>query len=147
MHYSIYTDASAKPNESKLGIVIYNNDNEVIAEYSKTMPKMTNNEAEYSAVIEALNEFIKVRQSPENKDIKLYSDSQLVINQLNKKYQIRCKRLYFYHDKIQDIISQNNLNVEFIYIPRAQNTRADSLTKKKEAIWIKKTTKQRLILT
>lgn len=73
---------------------------------------ITNNEAEYLAIISALEE---------NKDkyISIHSDSQLVVNQLDKKYAIK-------EDRLRDLAQQvwrlcEGRNVHFYWIERNKN--------------------------
>ena len=73
---------------------------------------LTNNEAEYMAVIEALKE------NKENK-IQIKSDSQLIVNQINKNYKIKEKRLKKLAEKVWKLCE--NRNVEFTWIPREKN--------------------------
>ena len=73
---------------------------------------MTNNEAEYSAVIMALKE---------NKDnnIRIQSDSQLIVNQLNKNYKIKEDRLRKLAEKVWELCEGRN--VTFVWLPREKN--------------------------
>lgn len=73
---------------------------------------LTNNEAEYMAVIMALRE---------NKDnnIQMQSDSQLVVNQLNRDYKIKEDRLRKLAEQVWELCEGRN--VVFIWIPREKN--------------------------
>ena len=68
----------------------------------------TNNEAEYWSVIHALN-YASVMDF---KEVKIISDSQLVIRQLNGEYATNEPRMKLLHDKVNSTIAANgSLNV------------------------------------
>lgn len=75
---------------------------------------ITNNEAEYLSVYNALIE-------TDTKEIEILSDSQLAVNQLNREWHIKENRLRELFDKIQDVIRNKDLKVAFIWIPRNKN--------------------------
>ena len=73
---------------------------------------ITNNESEYYAIIEALKD-------NKGKDIQVYSDSELVVNQLNKKYAIKEDRLRNLAQQVWELCEGRS--VSFKWIPREQN--------------------------
>lgn len=75
---------------------------------------LTNNEAEYLAIYSALS-------AAEDKDVEILSDSDLAVNQLNRKYHIKKDSLRKLFDKIQDLINKKGLNVKFVWVPREKN--------------------------
>jgi len=79
--------------------------------YEILVGNYTNNEAEYIAVIRALEKF-----SPEVAEI--LSDSQLVVNQLNLKWSTKEDRLRNYGNQVHKLAQGK---VKFTWIPREQN--------------------------
>ncbi len=73
---------------------------------------ITNNEAEYFAVIAALREI-------KDSNINIYSDSQLVVNQLNQEYMIKEERLRKLAEEVWKLAEGRN--VTFVWIPRERN--------------------------
>jgi ribonuclease HI len=76
--------------------------------------KTTNNFAEYQAIIKLL-EFIK-EEKIENKKLKVVSDSKLVVNQINKKFKVKNKKLRALLLKVENLkedLKQNGVEVEF----------------------------------
>jgi ribonuclease HI len=135
--YIIYTDggASGNPGKAAIGILIYKlkqNKKILIKEYSKPLEGIkTNNEAEYEALIFALNKLKQLigKKNIKNSAIEINSDSQLLVKQLNREYKIENQNI------IPLFIKTWNLLVEFpkvkiINIPREKNKLADSLVKK-----------------
>lgn len=92
--YLIYIDgaSSGNPGPAGIGIVIYQNKKKVDT-ISKRIGKATNNTAEYKALLAAL------MYAKKNilKNIKIYSDSLLVIKQINGEYLVRDDNLKRLH--------------------------------------------------
>ena len=87
---SIYTDAASRNNPGKSAYAfIFVEKKSVFFSFSKYIGKKTNNEAEYEAVINALKE----AANKNFKKIKLYSDSELVVKQVNGEYKIKQEHL------------------------------------------------------
>ena len=78
-------------------------------------PAKTHNEAEYWAIIYAL-EMISTYEL-----VTIYSDSQLVVRQLNGEYAVKNERLRELHRKVWEIIFRRGLDVKFVWIPREKN--------------------------
>ncbi len=76
---------------------------------------ITNNEAEYLAVIEALN-FVE-----ENSDILILSDSKLIVNQIKMEWHIKEKRLRELFERAIAIIDKKKLKFKIDWIPREEN--------------------------
>jgi len=73
---------------------------------------LTNNQAEYKAIIATLREL-------PNKELTIYSDSQLAVRQLNGEYQIRDSRLRNLAERVRGLCK--NRVVSFKWVPREQN--------------------------
>ena len=88
-------------------------------------PSATNNVAEYSGAVAAL-EWIR-RQAFRGAVIVL-GDSQLVIEQMHGRYEVRSDRLRPYHEQLRRLADELG-EVRFDWIPREENVRADALSK------------------
>ena len=84
--------------------------------------KCTNNEAEYEACIMGLEEAIDLRI----KNLNVYGDSALVINQIKGEWDTRQQGLIPYKDYTRKLLPFFN-KIEFHYIPREENNMADAL--------------------
>jgi len=94
----------------------------VVGGYSKYIGIATNNQAEYQAVVYGLE---RARQfKPEEVDV--YSDSKLMVKQLNREYKIKNLKLGPLFIKIWNL-QQSFKKVRFHYIPREKNKEADKL--------------------
>ena len=127
----IYTDGGSRGNPGKaaIGAVFCNEKDQKIRDYAEFLgDNITNNEAEYSAVIIALKKFKAIfgKELAKNSDIEIKADSELVVKQLNAEYKVL-------EPKIQQLFLEVwNLkfdfkNVKFKLIPREKNKEADRL--------------------
>lgn len=119
----VYTDGASKGNPGP-GFAMF-----VIGSIRKRvkLDHCTNNEAEYKAVIYALDELI---QNPAlwqtRKAIEFKIDSKLVVEQLNGRFKVKNAKIREYISQINILLNQIPTPVFFQYIPREQNL-ADSL--------------------
>jgi len=125
MKYTAFFDGSAQPNPGIKrigGRILYNGT--VIVEFNDVTGRGTNNEAEYEALLK-LSEIIKKQRI---KEIDIYGDSQLVVNQINKIWKCTKPNLIPLLKKIQENLSEINYTLR--YIPREQNSESDKLSKR-----------------
>ena len=76
---------------------------------------LTNNQAEYGAILLAL-EAVGL-----NSEVEILSDSELAVNQLTGRYKIRDPELQELSQKVSKVMQDRKLNVKFTWIPRSQN--------------------------
>lgn len=128
---TIYIDGGSQgnPGPSALGIVFCNEKGQCFKKYSEYLgDNLTNNEAEYQALIFALQKFKALfgKKLAKNTDLEIKSDSELLIKQLKGEYKIL-------EPKIQTLfITVWNLKldfkkIKFTLIPREKNKEADAL--------------------
>jgi len=113
------------PGDSGIGVVICDEDNKEIQTLSRYIGEATNNVAEYMALILALQEAVKVNV----KRVKIYSDSELVVRQVNGIYRIRdnkLKQLFVLFENLKDYLKEFSLE----YVEREKNKKADKLATK-----------------
>jgi len=126
----IYTDGGSKgnPGPGGLGVAVCNQEGRVIKRYSHYLGVVTNNQAEYQAVIFALKK-IKLllgKKKAKQAEVEIRADSQLIVRQLNAEYKVL-------DSKIQPLFLMvwnskfDFKKVVFKFIPREENKEADSL--------------------
>ena len=93
-------------------------------------PRSTNNVAEYVAAICALEWLARHGFSGE---VRLEGDSQLAIRQMTGEYRVRAPGLRPYHERLAQLAASFR-RVEFVWVPREENTRADALSKRGVAL-------------
>lgn len=122
----IYSDGGARgnPGPGGIGAVIIEN-GKVVNEISEYIGEVTNNQAEYRALIVALK-WVK-ENIKEITGIKCYLDSELVVKQLNGHYKLKNAGLKDLFWEIKDLILEFQGKTNFHFISRSQNKRADKL--------------------
>ena len=95
--YTLHFDGTAFPNPGKggVGIWITGPDKPTITKISETIPKnpCTNNEAEYIALTLGLETAYRLFSI---KKLKVFGDSELIINQLNGVYNLKYVKMCIY---------------------------------------------------
>ena len=87
---SLYIDGAADLHSKTAGIggVIIKNGEEVFS-FSEYLHDATNNEAEYTALVKGLKYLIQLKLLNAN----IYSDSELVVKQINGEYRVKHPRM------------------------------------------------------
>jgi len=124
--YEGYFDGSAKPNPGimTIGGFIKSPAGRIINQYSAELGHGTNNEAEYLSFLRLLNEVLKQNI----KKIRLYGDSALVVNQVNRTWKAKDERMRTFRNEailLLDRFSKWRLG----HIKRDLNIEADLLTR------------------
>ena len=88
---------------------------------------ISNNVAEYSALIHALEKLIEANITRE--PVIVYSDSNLLVNQMSGKWAAKGGMYYRYYKKARKLKIFFR-NIRFVWIPREKNKEADELTRK-----------------
>ena len=120
----IYTDGGARgnPGHAGIGVVIKSESHEVIEEYGKYIGETTNNQAEYKALVSALERAVELGA----KEVSCFLDSELLVKQLNHEYKVRDKDLAPLFLRVWNLLN-NFENITFKHIPREKNKEADKM--------------------
>ena len=119
----LFTDGASDHNTAGVGICIVNN-GEIIDYIAESIPgASTNNEAEYTAMLRAL-EYVK-ENSLEN--VTIYSDSKLIVYQLNGEWVIQKEHLVPLYLDCRELIEELNVTLEHVH--REKNYFADFYSK------------------
>jgi len=123
----IYTDGGARgnPGPSGIGAIIYDENRNKLAEISEFIGKATNNQAEYKAVIAALEKAKELG----GEELEFYLDSELVVKQLKREYKVKHPDLAPLFLKIYNL-EMGFKKISFKHVPREMNTEADVLVNK-----------------
>lgn len=120
----INTDGTAEPNPgpAAIGATIKDEQDKLIASISQPIGQATNNQAEYRAIIAALEKAIKLGA----KQVDMRSDSELVVRQITGRYRVKKASLKPLYQQVKHL--QNQLEgFTITHIPRQENTEADTL--------------------
>jgi len=121
---SIYTDGASRgnPGPASLGVLIKDKKGKVLGAWKKLIGIATNNQAEYQALIFGLEKVKKMKAE----EVNCYSDSKLVVEQINRKFKVKDKKLAILFIKAWNL-SQSFKKINFYYLPREDNKEADYL--------------------
>ncbi len=89
-------------------------------------PRATNNVAEYVGAICAMEWLVRRGYGGA---VRVAGDSQLVVRQMRGEYRVRAGHLQPYHERLAQLSARFRA-VEFVWIPREENFRADELSKR-----------------
>ena len=121
--YQIFCDGASRsnPGDASIGVSI-SLDGKEIHTISRKIGIATNNEAEYQALIDGLNYCI------ENsiKEIEVFLDSNLVVEQVNKNFKVKAGNLKALNSHVENMIKEFEY-IEFKHVYREENKRADQL--------------------
>lgn len=128
---SIFTDGSCAGNPGLLGIggvIEDKNSKDILYTFSMSKGIGLNNEAEYLAVIHALENVIELKLQPDS--IFIYSDSHLMIYQLTGENRVEQEGLLNLHKKVKTLVEVLDCSVKYVWIPREKNVAANALARK-----------------
>jgi ribonuclease HI len=120
----IHIDGAARgnPGPAGVGVVIVGADGEVVERLHHGIGEATNNVAEYRALLLALERALALGYT----DLEVYSDSELMVRQLQGRYQVKHPRLRELFAVAKDrIASLRRFGIR--HVPRDQNAEADAL--------------------
>lgn len=131
----VYTDGGSRGNPGKaaIGVVFCNEKDDPegapIKKYGEYIgDNLTNNDAEYQAIIFALKKFKSVfgKAIAETSDVEFRADSELVVKQLNGEYRLTDPKIQQFFIEIWNL-KFDFKSVKFKHIPREKNKVADRL--------------------
>jgi len=110
MTISVYVDGAGGSN-SGYGYYV----KETGKSFYEKKPNITNNQAEYLAIISALKKF-----ENSNDEITIFSDSKNTVSQLNHEYAINNEQLKELAREAWPLIAKFS-NLKIVWVPRAEN--------------------------
>lgn len=120
----IHTDGVSRgnPGQAAIGATIKDEQEQLIASISRRIGWATNNQAEYKAIVAALEKAVELGA----RQVELNSDSELVVKQINSQYRVKKEALKPLYQRVKEL--QGRLGGFTIkHIPRQQNKEADKL--------------------
>ena len=130
MMLEIWCDGGARPNPGNggIGFVVKRNGKIIMDGYQYLGDKITNNQAEFSSIVNALS---VVFSELKDRQIIVYMDSRLVVmsspsRELSRRFVIRDKKLKVFVNLLEKLISKFE-SVVIEKISREENKLADKL--------------------
>lgn len=129
-NYLLKTDGSGtgtvgNPAQGAIGVVLMNPDGQLIEEVSKPIGPAINTVAEYQALIEGL----KLARGRGIQRIRVFLDSELVVDQVNGRAKVAKEHIRPLHAEACSLL-QEFPNIRISWIPRKWNAEADALATK-----------------
>lgn len=127
MKLIIHTDGAARgnPGPAGIGVTIQKEDGTRLAEISQFIGRATNNVAEYTALITALEKAAALGAQ----ELEVYTDSELVVKQIKGEYRVKNEGLKPLYQKVKSLASQFS-NFHIAHVVRDKNKEADRLANK-----------------
>ncbi|XP_074562424.1 uncharacterized protein LOC141818926 [Curcuma longa] len=121
--WKVYVDDSSNRQGSGVGVVLISPQEEIRLSIRLSF-RASNNEAEYVAVLTGLQAAKRMGAA----QVHLYSDSQLVVQQVEGNYEVRNDRLRRYAETFTKLKADFK-EVSLLKIPRNENAKADELVR------------------
>ncbi len=131
MEIKVFTDGGSlnNPGQAASAFAVYQ-DGKLIYSFGQRIGVASNNVAEYTALIKALEWLLQHKDNVNDAAITVFSDSQLMINQVNGYFKIKNAVIREFVLKIRGLEQELGLLINYKNIPREQNSFTDSLVKK-----------------
>lgn len=123
----MYTDgaSSGNPGPAGIGIVINDKEGRTVGKVSAYIGRNTNNFAEYSAFIRALQIAIYFK----TKELRIRTDSELIVKQVKGEYKVSSETIRPLYNRVMKLKKMiNSCRIE--HVSRSLNDKADFLAKK-----------------
>jgi ribonuclease HI len=121
----IHTDGASRGNPGPAAYAyVIARDGQADVEEAGRLGRMTNNQAEYEAVVRALEHALEWAADHR---VVLHSDSELLVKQMRGEYRVKNPDLRDLYEQARELCAQFPRGVSFRHVPRGQNSRADAL--------------------
>lgn len=129
MNFTLYADGGSRgnPGPAGAGALVRNEAGETVVEVSEFLGNTTNNVAEYTAVLLALEALAqKLGVAAKDAEISVRLDSMLVVRQMLKQWKLKNEGLKPLAARVEELVSLFK-SVTFEHVYREYNTDADRL--------------------
>jgi len=120
-----FTDGASRgnPGESGIGILVKDDEGNVVLSLNGFIGNSTNNRAEYIA----LTTLLERMQGSSCRRLVVHSDSELMVRQVNGQYKVKDQAMKRYHRRVTGLVAGSPFAFELKHIPRELNREADRL--------------------
>jgi len=123
--WTAHVDGAARgnPGPAGIGIILEDDAGNVLKEIGEPLGRTTNNVAEYTAMIRALEEARALGCDA----ISVFTDSELMAHQLNGRYAVKAAHLLPLFERARLLLRQFH-SATVTHVRRERNRRADALS-------------------
>lgn len=117
----IHADGGSRknPGAAAIGVVIFDEERKKLESYKECIGNTTNNVAEYKALLKAL----QLAAKHTRKEVHIFMDSELIINQMNGVYKIKSADMLELFQKVKDY-ERAFTKVVYNHVPRENKFQA-----------------------
>jgi len=114
--------ARGNPGPAAYGVIVRNSDGKIVEELGKYLGLQTNNFAEYSGLLAAL----EYAQQEKLSALKVFSDSELLVKQMKGQYKVKSPGLIALYERARTLARQlQHFSIE--HVRREKNRDADRM--------------------
>jgi ribonuclease HI len=122
--WKIFFDGASSRESDGVGVVFISPTQEIISLSFKLEFETTNNVVEYEALVLGL----RAAKDMRIEELTLFGDAELIVHKVKNMYQAKHPRLRTYINEVEDLVDSFFLSFNILFVPREENTMADSLT-------------------
>ncbi|MSR31504.1 MAG: ribonuclease HI family protein [Gemmataceae bacterium] len=121
----IHTDGASRgnPGDASFAFLVRKNGSILKEDYG-CLGTLTNNQAEYTALVRALDFILKVYPK---ENVLIHSDSELMVKQVNGEYRVKSGDLKPLFEEAKELIGKIEGTVRLVHVRREANKDADAL--------------------
>jgi ribonuclease HI len=121
--WKMFFDGASSREGVGAGVVFISPTQETISLSCKLEFETTNNVAEYEALVLGL----RAAKDMNIEELAVFGDAELIVHQVRNLYQAKHPRLRAYRNEVWDMIDSFFLDFNISFVPREENSVADSL--------------------
>lgn len=124
MTWTLFTDGGSRgnPGPAGAGIVLEDPSGRTVYAVGLYLGSMTNNAAEYRALLAGLEEAVR----REVRGLRVVSDSELIVRQINGQYRVKSADLLPLYEQVKALLRRIPA-ATVVHVRREENQRADAL--------------------
>ncbi len=123
---TIHTDGASRGNPGPAAYAyVLSRDGHDDIEEADCLGRMTNNQAEYEALVRALEHALE--ELGDKFEVQVQSDSELIVKQMNGEYRVKDAELRPLHQRARGLLDRFKGDARLVHIRRGENARADAL--------------------
>jgi ribonuclease HI len=119
----MFFDGASSSMGAGVGVVFVSPSQEIISLSYKLEFEVTNNVAEYEALVLGL----RAAKEMGIREMVVFGDAELIVQQVKNVYQAKHPRLKNYRNEVWDLVDNSFLAFNISFIPREENAPADLL--------------------
>ena len=123
----IHTDGGARGNPGPAAVGVVFDCGDYHLEHERYIGETTNNVAEYTGVLDALDRIPEIMKEQPISAISFFLDSELVVKQIRKEYKVKEPFLQQLHASVLQKMSLISIPITYTHVRRAENALADKL--------------------